>query len=151
MRYIGLITVLVCSIGVASAADNDKFPGVKSLMSAEEIQATGLEKLSVEEIEALNAWLVRYTAHEASTLKGQVAEIREEVNQGMRDRIDGTFTGWDGNTIFNLKSGQVWQQRNGGIWSTRMTDPEVIITRRFMWYYLRVEGTGRSIGVTRLR
>lgn len=151
MRYTGLIIVLVCTLSVAGAADNDKFPGVKSLMSTEEIQATGLDRLSADEIEALDAWLVRYTAHEAAALRGQVTEIREEISQGMRDRIDGQFTGWDGNTTFHLKSGQVWQQRNGSTWSTQMTDPEVLITRRFMWYYLRVVGTGHSVGVTRLR
>ncbi len=59
------------------AADDKEFPGVKRLMSDEDFKATGLDKLSTEEIEALDAWLLRYTAGDAAVLQKSNKEVRE--------------------------------------------------------------------------
>jgi hypothetical protein len=42
-------------------------------MTPEEFDASGLEKLSPQEIEALNRWIVRYTAHEAPEVRRQTS------------------------------------------------------------------------------
>ena len=45
-------------------------PDVRVLMTPEEFQAAGLDKLSPQELEALNRWVVRYTAGDAPEAAG---------------------------------------------------------------------------------
>jgi len=39
-----------------------RFPGIESLMTAEELRAAGIETLSPQQFDALNAWIERYTS-----------------------------------------------------------------------------------------
>ncbi|MBK6582782.1 MAG: hypothetical protein IPJ33_18065 [Gammaproteobacteria bacterium] len=129
---------------------------VRDLMSADEFRAAGLEQLSQEEITALNAWLLRYTAKEAPILRTSNEVVREEVRkveaEVIRSRIDGDFAGWSGKTVFVLQNGQAWQQRMGGSWRHHANAPEVEIRKNFMgfWEMKMVDG-GRLVGVKRLR
>lgn len=129
---------------------------VRDLMSADEFEAAGLERLSREEIDALNAWLLRYTAREAPVLRTSNEVVREEVRkveaEVIKSRIDGDFDGWSGKTVFVLQNGQIWQQRMGGSWRHHAIAPEVEIRKNFMgfWDMQMVDG-GRQVGVKRLR
>lgn len=134
----------------AGAADGKSFPGVKKLMTVEEFEETGLDKLSDAELKALNTWLVRYTAGDAGILR----EKNEEVLQAKKEteilsRIKGDFKGWTGETVFRLENGQVWRQRLSGRYTyVGPANPEVKITRNFMGFYkMTVIGTNRGVGV----
>ena len=63
-----LFLTLMCNVAAASAEQGSEFPGIQKLMSEEEYQAAGLDKLSADERAALNRWLVNYTAAEAPAL-----------------------------------------------------------------------------------
>ncbi len=63
--------------------------------------------------------------------------------------IEGTFTGWDGETVFRLANGQIYQQRRPGRWKTELVDPEVRVRKSFISFELEVDG--HSIGVKRIR
>lgn len=70
----------------------------------------------------------------------------------IRSRYVGEFTGWDGDTVFTLENGQVWQQIESGRMSWRATNPMITIKRGFMGsYQLSVEGVNRRIRVKRIR
>lgn len=130
-------------------------PGVRELMTADEFNAAGLERLSPSELEALNGWLLRYTARQASELREHGELVKEEVRkveqEGMRTRITGEFFGWDGDTLFRLENGQVWKQRLPGQWYYRASAPEVELSKNFMGYWmLRVLDADRAVGVTRI-
>lgn len=124
------ISTLSLSILTFSA---DQFPGVEKVMSAEEFEAAGLEKLSESEIKSLNQWLIRYTASNAPIVRRDVKATKEETNKDIRTYIDGEFAGWSGKTIFKLGNGQVWKQRLSGNWKTKLQNPEVVISRNFFW------------------
>ncbi len=133
------------------AADDKAFPGVKRLMSDEDFEATGLDKLSTEEIEALDAWLLRYTAGDATVLQKSNKEVREATEDyEFVSRITGDFTGWSGKTVFRLENGQVWKQRLDGRYRHRGSpNPEVRIDRNWLGFYrMTVIETGRSVGVS---
>jgi len=144
--------IVVLFHGVALA---DDAPDVRTLMSAEEFEAAGIGKLAPGEIEALNRWLLRYTAKDAPEVRRsseQVqAEIRKVDDAGTRSQIAGDFRGWNGNSVFRLKNGQVWKQRIGGRWFYRATDPEVLIRKnRLGFWEMTVVAADRSVGVTRV-
>lgn len=135
----------------ASAAE-DRFPGIEALMTEQEQSDAGIGKLSASEIQALDAWLVRYTANEAPVLQVENEEVREVVRQGVSTRIVGEFEGWTGKTRFYLENGQVWEQRRGGRWKISLQNPEVLITQNLLGSYeMEVVSEGRSIGVRKLR
>ena len=135
---------------LAFAADS---PDIRSLMTAQEFTEAGLSKLSKEEIETLNRWLVRYTVKDAPVLirKDPVirAEIKKSETSGIKSRIAGEFQGWSGNTLFQLENGQVWRQRLPGRWVTRRSSPEVEIKKNMLGFWvMRVIEDAKTIGVT---
>lgn len=151
-------TVLICVGGTAllatPASAADDFPGLERLMTVEQFRRTGLPKLSDSELEALNEWLIEYTAGDAQVLQGTSTAVRDaEKNMEIDSRISGEFTGWDGDTIFRLENGQVWQQRLGGRYPYRgPANPTVRISKNFMGFYkMTILESGKSIGVKRLR
>ena len=152
-----LLTSLLLAAALlgASAGHGAATPDVRALMSPEEFDAAGLGRLTPAEIEALNAWLIRYTAGEAPVLRASSPAVREEVRKTeatvIRSRIAGPFEGWSGRTLFRLENGQLWQQRMSGSWRHRAESPEVEIRKNLlgMWE-LRMVESGRQVGVTRI-
>jgi hypothetical protein len=133
------------------ASAQERFPGIEELMTEQEREASGVNELSRRQIEALNNWLIRYTANEAPVLQVENEEVIEVVKQGITSRIVGEFNGWSGKTRFVLENGQVFEQRRPGRWKITLNNPEVHITQNLMGAYeMEVVTEGRSIGVRRL-
>lgn len=149
-KYLFLICLLLPLS--AAAAEND-FPGVKGLMTPEEYAAAGLGKLTDEEREALDQWLIRYTAWQAPALRQQSEEVREQEREtGITAHVKPPFNGWSGDTRFYLDNGQVWQQRLQGNFFYRGDETEVTIRRNFMGFYvLEHVATGRKVGVKKIQ
>ena len=66
-------------------------------------------------------------------------------------RIIGEFSGWNGETVFELENGQVWQQSSNGLLIVRLTNPKVTIKKTRFAYKLSVEGYNSSISVRKIR
>jgi hypothetical protein len=65
--------------------------------------------------------------------------------------IDGTFEGWDGDTVFELCNGQVWEQAEYGYTYHYAYRPNVVIYQsRYGRYKMKVDGVSDSISVTRV-
>jgi hypothetical protein len=140
-------------------------PAIENLMSAEEQRASGIDQLSAQQLEALNAWLQRFAAGDvvAQSVAPEAAPAappapsprygqRVVVDETVRSRILGEFSGWTGKTRFELENGQLWEQRRPGRHRVTLTDPEVIIRKNlFGAWDLELVGDGASIGVRRLR
>ena len=147
------------------------FPGMKELMSEQEFRAAGLDKLSADELKALNNWLLKYTTDDVPELVEEVPELKESVAlkaavapapaaapqpepepERIESRIPGEFKGWTGKTVFKLENGQIWKQRRSGRYYHKMTNPEVVITKNLMGFYeMKVVETGKRVGVKRIR
>lgn len=137
-----------------AAADAHEFPGIEKLMNKKEFSAAGLEKLSDEERDALNQWLIRYTAFEAAEITKKVDEIKVVQTRGTRTTLKGKFMGWKGKTLFHLNNGQVWKQRSSGrYYPPRMlVNPEVKVSKNALGYdELEVVALGAKIGVKRVK
>ena len=111
-----LLPLLILGLSLPSSAeDNSSFPGVEKLMSPEEYSEAGLDKLGPQERDALNQWLVRYTAWQAPKIRQNNEEVKEvEKAYEQRAVIKQPFKGWSGRTYFYLENGEVWQQRTAG-------------------------------------
>jgi len=66
-------------------------------------------------------------------------------------QINGKFTGWDGDTIFELTNGQIWQQDSYAYTYYYAYRPKVLIYYVGGRYKMTVEGVDGFIYVTRLK
>jgi hypothetical protein len=110
-------------------------------------------KLSVE-TKTLNVKRVASTSTPPS-IPAKAANGKEQ-NQVAPDsviesRIDGTFNGWEGETIFKLANGQIWQQSAYAYKYHYAYRPEVIIFPSEGRYKMKVNGVDGAIAVQRLR
>jgi hypothetical protein len=66
-------------------------------------------------------------------------------------QMNGTFEGWDGETIFRLSNGQIWQQASYAYIYHYAYRPKVLIYLSGSVYRLKVEGVESTILVKRLK
>lgn len=154
MRLSLLASALLCAaFTTAPALAEDAFPGMEKLMSAEQFEAAGLHKLTPAEREALDRWLLNYTAEEAPEMLRSNPEVRAaEESIRIEANIKPPFNGWTGDTLFYLDNGQVWRQRLRGRYFHRGDDTAVVIEKNLLGFYkMTLTASGKSIGVTRLR
>ena len=112
-------------------------------------------KLSVES-KTLNVQSVSGTAAPRSKLTKVEKEKGKEQSQVLPDsviesQIDGTFNGWEGETIFKLTNGQIWQQSSYAYTYHYAYRPELMIFPSGGGYKMKVNGVDGAISVKRLR
>lgn len=140
------------SLAVTAAEKSKAWNGLEQMMSADEFQAAGLEKLSPEELSRLNQWLLQFIAYDSQQVAKSDAAIQELQNAPVRRRIAGLFSGWAGNTTFTLDNGEVWKQRLPGRYFVKLENPEVEIFKNLLGFYeLKIVQTGKKVGVSRLK
>ena len=133
-------------------------------MTAGEFKAAGLDKLSPEELSALNAWLQgKVQQATASAVEQAREEGRQEVivkNRGFFDfgssepieaTLVGEFTGFGKGRQYTLDNGQLWEQTDDArVAGVRRQAPKVKITPGLMGvWYLQVEGLNTRAKVRR--
>src|SRR5437870_7600825 len=126
MKTLGSGSVLCLVIGAlfilgsaraAMPAEEVLSGSIKEMMSPEEFKAAGLNKLSSEELEKLNAWLQGYRettekVTEKKTEKKVAASQSFFHHEPIVSRVDGSFAGLKGRTVIKLEDGTVWKQAN---------------------------------------
>jgi hypothetical protein len=146
-----LITAATRDIGAQSAESVLEFTRT---LTPEQIRAAGLDKLTQSELDVLNRAAKNYALAIASLAaatpsdRGAPATTPSEV---IESRIDGDFTGWEGQTIFKLVNGQIWQQAAYGARNHFIHSPQVMIYRSGSDYRMRVDGVDGEIAVRRLK
>jgi len=134
------------------------FTGLEKNMTPQEFQAAGLNKLTPEELAALNTWLIgQMKQRETAAAKAPRVDREGFLNSGddspVHSRILGEFHGWRGRTHFALENGQVWVQvEDSELEGVNITDPEVTITPGFMGSWrLKVKGYNSFVRVKRVK
>lgn len=148
MMRLSVLSLLVLSSTLANAGGD--FPGIQKLMTEEQYRAAGLGKLTEEERNVLNQWLIGYTAVEAQVVAATSEAVREaeEVHE-IHANVITPFRGWDGDTVFYLDNGQVWRQRLKGRFRYDGSDTRVVIKKNFLGFYKLLHvATGRGVGVS---
>ncbi|HEY2394795.1 MAG TPA: hypothetical protein VGH81_02275 [Rudaea sp.] len=140
-------------MGAASAAE---FSTLEERMSQAQFHAAGLDKLSPEELKTLNDWLRGHETVTAQivTQSGQpLFYPKAAEREVVESRIDGTFSGWLGHSVFRLENGQEWTQAESGAFSNGKYDhPKVRVKPMLMGNWLMyVEPCGCSLRVERTK
>ena len=144
-------------------AGSEKVPrrparSVQELMTPDEFKAAGLDKLSEDELQHLDAWLQGYRQTTEKRVSEQVEkkateEIKKATEQAKAraprllaervvSRVDGTLGGLTGSTVIKLEDGTVWKQANhDDRYHPVVTDhPMVSVSHSAFGYKMRVEG-----------
>ena len=146
------------------------FSSLEEQMTGKEFQDAGLNKLTDQELSALNYWIRRHSLATLDTPKGAAATTPAvqggEDNRGFDDkdkkdkddgpihsRIAGAFTGWDGQTIFRLENGMIWAQADKDKYYVRaVQSPEVTISKSFFGsWHLSVDDLDSKVKVRRIQ
>ena len=69
----------------------------------------------------------------------------------VESKVDGTFEGWDGETIIKLTNGQIWQQTEYHYHYHYAYRPEVLIFKSDGTYKMKVTGIDKAVRVKRLK
>ena len=159
---IALAALLVGSLALAQ----ESFSTLEERMTGQEFRNTGLYKLTDEELAALNEWirsrsLTEEEAIELNRQRGRMADSAVGDRRGFNDGGDdtaiesyivGEFSGWTGETVFELGNGMVWEQVRPGTFGMPKTENPSVTIRpgAFDAWYLSVEGYNREVLVRRV-
>src|SRR2546426_8757967 len=135
------VCVILGYVEPARAAQEETLSGsIQEMMSPEEFKAAGLNKLSPEELQKLDAWLQGYrqVAEKKATARAERTKLDLLVS-----RVDGSFNGLTGGTVIRLEDGTAWKQANADDhFRPRVTDhPGAVVIHTLFGYKMRIEGT----------
>lgn len=77
--------------------------------------------------------------------------ICKKIKDVIETQIDGDFEGWEGETIFKMMNGQIWQQSSYDYTYHYAYSPEVLIYEFNGSWIMRVEDLDETIEVTQLK
>lgn len=164
---VGIVALAALLISLPLAAQQG-FSTIEERMTGKEFVAAGLDQLSPEQLASLNDWL---RSHSVATLDNANATSQGSGGQGSTDQrgfenqnskdisdkdivsaIKGEFSGWSGDTVFELENGMVWQQvETGTFYMPARTGAVAIIDKGLLSSWrLSIEGYNRTIRVKRI-
>ncbi|HXH01574.1 MAG TPA: hypothetical protein VNI56_05250 [Xanthomonadaceae bacterium] len=131
-------------------------------MSSQEFKAAGLDKLSPQELAALNAWLGRKISSETVKAAAEAKRRVEEDNRGffnfgsmtpVMSTLVGDFRGFAKGRTYTLSNGQVWKQVDEESMLARLSNPGVRVTpsRVGNVWYLKVDRYNTAAKVQRVK
>jgi hypothetical protein len=132
---------MIFTYGAPVRAAREEMSGsIQQMMTPAEFNAAGLNKLSPEELQKLDAWLQGY--REVTEKKATARASRTKMDL-LVSRVDGTFNGLTGRTVIRLEDGTVWKQANADDrFRPKVTDhPAAAVIHGIFGYKMQIEGT----------
>ena len=129
------------------AAREETSTNIQQAMTPGEFKAAGLNKLSPDELQKLNAWLQGYREVAEKTAEKKATARAAKVERTKMDllvsRVDGTFNGLTGRTVIRLEDGTVWKQANADDrFRPKITDhPAAAVIHGVFGYKMQIQGT----------
>ena len=153
-------TFLAALLFVAAPAAAQQ--AIQTQMTPEEFKATGLDKLSADELERLNAWLNRTIDSESEKAAATAKKQVEKENHGFFDfgssepvvgRLVGEFRGFSRGREYTLDNGRLAPDRCRHAVGARRDGPAVRITPSLVGnaWYMAIEGYNTRAKVERVK
>lgn len=161
--FLALFLSLPILAGTAPAVAQQAFSSLEEQMTGKEFDAAGLEKLTPEELEALNQWirsrsLATLDEARATSMPGDTRGFENQAIENMprttiTSRLVGSFSGWDGETVFELENGMIWEQADNDKFYIRPVENPVVTIEpgAFRTWRLSVEDYGSEVRVERIQ
>jgi len=155
LRYDPLAVALVFAVNLSSAQTQPRLR-IDQIMTAQEFPEAGLTSLTDAQARALDAWLNRYTAAViGAALQAHAAPaespLQSHCSPAVETTIAGDINGWEGETIFKLDNGQIWEQAEAGYTYFYAYRPEVTIYQTNSGCRMKVEDQDETVLVRRIK
>lgn len=152
------MSCLVFALTLAGAAHAGRYSSLEERMSAADFRASGLDKLSAEELAALNRWLEAhgdelFDRGEPRSFRGGNENLLGDRNRPeIGTRIAGTVTRIEKGDVLTLENGQRWRVTSGALRLVEpLTSAPVLIQPGFLSSWkLSVEGYNAVLRVERV-
>lgn len=129
---LGLVSVLVFAPAIARAEQS--YVDIEKRLTPEQVRATGLATLTVAQLELLNALLRDETAKTSASSAPRADDGHGRGQQiglddrPIRTRLNGSVSGWQPGTVFELENGQQWKVLKGSAkLRVSLDSPEVVV------------------------
>jgi len=112
---------LMLLLASLAALSKQPYVDIERRLTAEQLRATGLDRLSPEQLKLLNGLLREdvVKAVEASKTETETERANSSLiglnDQPIRSRLKGAVTGWEPGTVFELENGQTWKVLKGSM------------------------------------
>ncbi len=156
-RYsVWIVSSLIGIVAIwAVSQQSDVVLSIEKVMNKEEIHETGIDSLKPAQRAALDAWLNRYTKRVIRTVRkvdsAAAVGSRSSCEPAIESSISGDFNGWDGETVFKLSNGQIWEQAEMDMMSSYSYMPDITIYSTSGGCRMKVEDEDETILVKRIR
>lgn len=168
-----ILLAILATLFTHTVIAQTSFSSLEEQMTGKDFNAAGLEKLTPQELAALNAWIrsrslatldtpkagsgVAYSGQAAGadgdTRGFETEQARNADRSTITSRIVGTFTGWDGQTVFTLENGMIWEQADKDKFYIKAIENPVVTIEpgAFRTWKLSVEGYSSDCRVERIQ
>lgn len=154
MRRLIVVALVLISLAGGTALAQ-QFSTLEERMTYAEFQAAGLEKLTPEELAALNSWLAGKSSIAATpSVDTRGFDSRTNEDGAVVSSIKGPFKGWKGKgDRIMLTNGQIWEITDSSSrLSVSLQDPTVIVEPGILnSWYLKVDGYNTRARVKRIK
>ena len=96
LLYLPILLLTNSSTVLAANFLGEGMLDVTMLMTQEELYVTGVDNLSAVQVHALNEWLIKHIAKEASVAISSSEELKGVRVKPISSRVVGIFKGWRG-------------------------------------------------------
>jgi len=158
MKRVLLMGLLLLLVFQVSAQSPTPLLKIDQVMTQQELQDTGVSTLNTAQREALNRWLNRYTLNilrvtvqQQATIPPEIPSVRSSCSPAVETTISGEIEGWDGDTIFKLDNGQIWQQAEYDYTYFYAYRPDVTIYQTRAGCRMKVEDETEAVLVKRIK
>ena len=158
MKRALLVGLLFPFVFEASAESPTSPLKIDQVMTQQELRDTGVSTLNIAQRQALNQWLNRYTlrvsraaVQQQATIPPQMPSIRSSCSPAVESTISGEIEGWDGDTIFKLDNGQIWQQAEYDYTYFYAYRPDITIYQTSAGCRMKVEDETDTVLVKRIK
>jgi hypothetical protein len=130
---------------------------IEQVMTPQEMRDSGITTLTGVQRQALNSWLKRYTLrlfvsrNRQDRSSAEIPSARTSCSPAIETTISGEIEGWDGDTIFKLDNGQIWQQASYDYTYFYAYRPDVTIYQTSTGCRMKVEDENDTVLVKRIK
>ncbi|HET6806047.1 MAG TPA: hypothetical protein VFH59_11465 [Frateuria sp.] len=150
------LSLLIVLLAVPSLTRAQDYKPLSQRMTAAEFKAAGLDRLSPEQLQALDGWL---RAHDKPTTRVVDASGKPVFYTDAHKRklieshLSGEFQGWNGHNVVTLDNGQQWKQIGSDAVQCNSSNHAAVKVRPSMigGWLLYVEGCNGSVHAERVR
>lgn len=130
---------------------------IEQVMTPQEIRDAGITTLTLAQRRVLDNWLNRYTLRmlqavlRPESATSTIPSVRSSCSPAIESLISGDIEGWDGDTIFKLDNGQIWQQASYAYTYFYAYRPDVTIYQTSAGCRMKIEDETETVLVKRIK